>query len=288
MFTVPATPAPATLERWQSSAQRHTAQAAEVAASINARYQAMRDRTPRNAVPIAADMPNAANAGDCPRCQNHRWLIDDVGRLTPCPDCGVAIEWRAQSLKTYSSHVGRAEQQTFDNFNVAVKGRDNPSLQLCLDAAKQFAEQPEGFLLIHGQPGNGKSHLCAAVANHVRAAGVPVIFITMPELCSSLKATFDDDAEQTTTERTNVYKTAPVLILDDIGAEKRSEWSEVVLFELIDYRYRNRLPTMFVTNLDPRDRHAFDWRVVDRWTDHEIALVVHNAAPSHRQMEAQR
>jgi DNA replication protein DnaC len=70
-----------------------------------------------------------------------------------------------------------------------------------------------------------------------------------------------------------------VLILDDLGAETGSAWSDGVLFEILDYRYRNRLPTMIATNVAPDD---FDPRIASRMQDRSFCTVIENAAPDFR------
>jgi DNA replication protein DnaC len=263
--------------------QRHHEQARDVAQRLLARYKAM---TGQAEVIDGTCRALPADGGPaCDYCENRRYILDDAGTLKPCPHCGTANGWKAQKLAAYSSRTGRAQEQTFQNFNTAPVGRPDASLTLCLGAAQAFAADLDGWLVIHGKPGNGKSHLCAAVANELIAHGTSVIFVTMPDLLESLKALMDGAGDESTSDRLQTYKTVPVLILDDLGAEKRSEWSEMTLFELVDYRYRNRLPMMIATNLDPNNKDDFDPRVVDRWTDRELSVVVPNNAASWRQRE---
>ena len=136
---------------------------------------------------------------------------------------------------------------------------------------------------MYGPPGSGKSHLCAAVRNALGQRGKASVFVSMPDLLESLKALMDAEGDRETyTGRLEKYQRAPLLILDDIGAEKRSDWSESVLFEIVDFRYRNKLASLFVTNLDPFSPDDFDPRVVSRWTDAQLSMVVHNGAPDYR------
>ncbi len=104
----------------------------------------------------------------------------------------------------------------------------------------------------------------------------------MPDLLASLKLAMDLQAnteQESYSGRMQLFKTAPVLILDDLGAETGSNWSDGVMFEILDYRYRNRLPTMIVTNcaLD-----EFDPRIASRMQDTSLCTLVENAAPDFR------
>ncbi len=156
-------------------------------------------------------------------------------------------------------------------------------LKRCLRASEKFADDPTGqWLVLWGERGSGKSHLCAAVDNHLYQTRTPSLFITMPDLLASLRQAmeFEKNTEQESySGRMKLFKTAPVLILDDLGAETGSAWSDGVLFEILDYRHRNRLPTMIATNIAPDD---FDPRIASRMQDRAFCTVLENAAPDFR------
>lgn len=222
----------------------------------------------------------------CEHCSNMRFLINAEGKLVPCSHCAVVQKWQVQALDSFSSRQGVALNQTFFNFKTTFKGKENDLLATCLEAAEDFAHEPDGkWLIFWGDRGNGKSHLCAAVANHLVSVGKPVLFLTMPDLLASLKQTLDlqtNTEQESYSGRMRSFKTAPVLILDDLGAESGSAWADGVLFEIIDYRYRNRLPTMIATNV-PLDE--FDPRVASRLQDKALATVIKNSAPDFRKRE---
>jgi DNA replication protein DnaC len=220
---------------------------------------------------------------DCAYCGNKRFVVDERGNLKPCEHCHTAQEWKMNSVRAFSSRGGTASKQTFLNFKTTFNGVENPILQLCRDEAEAFANDPHGrWLVIWGERGSGKSHLCAAADNHLMHMSVPSLFITMPDLLSSLREAIElqsNTEQESYTSRLNVFKTTPVLILDDLGAETSSPWSDGVLFEILDYRYRNRLATMIVTNVNPDD---FDYRIGSRMQDTEFCTVIENAAPDYR------
>ncbi len=230
-----------------------------------------------------APVEASPNEPDCDYCGNKRFVLSADGALKPCPKCNVVSRWRLEALRAFSSSSALSEQQTFLNFQIEFNGEVEEILRACLLAAEDFANNPDGrWLVIWGERGSGKSHLCAAVDNHLRQAGVPSLFITVPDLLASLRETMET---QSTTEqesysgRMHVLKTAPVLILDDLSAEIVTPWSEAVLFEILDYRYRNRLPTMIVTNTPPDQLEA---RISSRMQDTAFCKVIENAAPDYR------
>ena len=230
-----------------------------------------------------APVPPTDGGPDCAYCQNRRFVLDAQGNLKPCPECGVAQARKVDAMRAFSSLTGNAMQQTFFNYRTTFHGQEDDFLRDCLEAAESFAEHPDGrWLVMWGERGNGKSHLCAAVANHLSNSGTPTLFLTMPDLLASLKQLMDLQAntdQESYSGRMKTIKTVPVLILDDLGAEAASSWSDAILFEILDFRYRNRLPTMIVTNC-PLDE--FDPRITSRLQDTDFVTVVENRAPDYR------
>jgi DNA replication protein DnaC len=149
----------------------------------------------------------------------------------------------------------------FDNFD--VRERELPksqseNLKRALETAVEFAENPTDWLVFNSIGyGNGKTHLAAAIANHVTNHGDPVLFIVVPDLLDHLRATFNPSSGQRLDKRFDEVKTAPLLVLDDLGTESATAWAREKLYQLFNYRYNARLPTVITTatpvdELDPR------------------------------------
>lgn len=220
---------------------------------------------------------------DCDYCGNKRFVLGADDQPKPCPKCDVAQKWKVESLKPFSSRNQVSAQQTFFNYKTTFNGDEDDILMDCLHTAEDFANAPQGrWLVMWGERGAGKSHLCAAVDNHLQQGGTPSLFITMPDLLASLRQAMDlqtNTEQETYSGRMNLFQKAPVLILDDLGAETGSAWSDGVLFQILDYRYRNRLPTMIATNINPDN---FEPRVASRLQDTSLCIVIENAAPDFR------
>jgi DNA replication protein DnaC len=228
---------------------------------------------------------------ECSHCRSMRFLLDvTTGQVVPCPYCSAfrhaSQTQPSNALDKYGSDLGRARRQTFFNFKTDLDGKPSTTLQTCREAAELFADELSGWLVVYGRSGNGKSHLAAAVRNHVANRGIQVIYITVPELLHMLRMLFDRERREqegeSFEERLDVYRKAPVLILDDLGAEKMSEWSTETLHMILEYRYRLRLPTMITTNLDPHSNNDFDSRFVTRMTDANLCRVIENTEPNFR------
>jgi DNA replication protein DnaC len=265
-----------------SSAKPLRSVLASVSRTGNRRSADMRTAPDSRSSPDAA--VDARDGGpSCNTCGNKRFVVDARGDLKPCPDCDVARKWKVRAVSAFASRSDITRGQTFLNFKTRFGSEEDASLCEALEAAEDFAMNPDGrWLVIWGERGAGKSHLCAAVDNHLYESRTPSLFISMPDLLASLRKAMELE-KNTETEsysgRMNLFKTAPVLILDDLGAETTSAWSDGILFEVLDYRYRNRLPTMISTNINPDD---FDPRISSRMQDTAMSTVIENAALDYR------
>lgn len=133
---------------------------------------------------------------------------------------------------------------------------------------RAFAERQaagEG-LLFTGPFGSGKTRLAAAVLNEVQERYQEgVRGEVVPELLQRLRTTYDPQSADSEDRVLQPLLRASLLLLDDIGAERVSEWVQERLFLVIDHRYRRRLPTLFTTNLHPEDlEERLGGRIVSR------------------------
>lgn len=102
-------------------------------------------------------------------------------------------------------------------------------------------------LMLVGPYGCGKTHLAAAILHRCAEYGVAGMFVVVPELLARIRTSYrtgDGTAEAVI----ETAKNAQLLILDDLGAEKASEWVKEQLYMLVNYRYEHMLPTIVTTN----------------------------------------
>lgn len=129
---------------------------------------------------------------------------------------------------------------TFDDLTVDESNRDK------LRAAREFAENPRGGLYICGEFGTGKTWLAAAVGNAVARQCKRVLFGTFSGITEKLIAA---QRYGTFAVEWELYAAkADLLIIDDIGKEKPTEWKLQTLFKLTDERGASELPTIFTSN----------------------------------------
>lgn len=142
-------------------------------------------------------------------------------------------------------------RMSFENFDVMggrdASKRDRESLRRAKQAAETFAADPEGWLLFTGPGGCGKTHLAAAIATRNLDQDRPVFYAFVPSLLDHLRSTFSPDSPIGYDELFEQLKTAPLLILDDLGAESSTPWAEEKLYQIIVHRHEMRLPTVITS-----------------------------------------
>jgi DNA replication protein DnaC len=182
--------------------------------------------------------------------------------------------------------LGAAPPLTFDEFEPegrCVDGRQKESLRDAYEAAVEFSQQPEGWLILLGTLGSGKTHLAAAIASAVLEQNRAATFVSVPDLLDHLRSTFAPDSKVTYDELFETIRTAPLLILDDLGTQSSTAWAQEKLYQLFNHRYNARLPTVVTTNLS---LEQLDPRLSSRLSDAKLARVFEIYAPDYRRPEA--
>lgn len=159
------------------------------------------------------------------------------------------------------------KRMTFDTFN--ARG-NNPtagqraSIEAALQAARNFARDPDGWLTLFGETGVGKTHLAVAIAESRIKEGKPVFFAFVPELLDYLRYTFTPDSRVSYDRIFDEVKNNSLLILDDLGGEHSSPWAYEKLYQIVVHRHNTRLPTVITSMLDfTTERGPISSRVQD-------------------------
>ena len=240
------------------------------------------------------DLPGGPRIGagrpDCPICGGVGYLRQDVpvgdpnfGRVTPCACVQGVLQSQASERLYRFSNMDRLKHMTFESFSprgrVALSPIAQKSLEQAYNLAHSFAQTRDGWLLLEGGFGCGKTHLAAAIANFSAEHGIPTMFLTAPDLLDWLRASFEGNDDRFS-QRFEEIRQVPLLILDDFGTQNATPWAQEKLFQLLDFRYVNKSPTVITTNLRLEE---IEGRIRSRLADTERVNRVRIFAPDYRQ-----
>ncbi len=180
------------------------------------------------------------------------------------------------------------ERMTFDTFRPRYGGlsdEQESGLVAAFQAARNFANAPQGWLTLHGVTGSGKTHLAVAIAGEQLKKGNPAMFAPVPELMDRLRDAFEPGSGISYMRFMDALKNAPLLILDDLGRERPSDWSREILFQIMAHRDNLRLPTIITSNNDyDKDTGPISSRIKDPAIGQMIPL----GAPDYRTRGSRR
>ena len=173
--------------------------------------------------------------------------------------------------------------RSFGNFSLREPERLEAEAQLNLEsvfrAAQEYAENPQGWLVLTGTYGCGKTHLAAAVGNYRKGMGDEPIFVVVPDLLDHLRATFSPSSNTSYDSMFNRVKSAPILIMDDLGTQSATPWAREKLYQIFNERYNAKLPTVITMSSNLAD---LDARIRSRMLDSRICTIYEIIAPSYR------
>jgi len=175
---------------------------------------------------------------------------------------------------------------TFASFNYKpappqISEQVSRGLQRVLLAARNFAEHPEGWLVLLGETGSGKTHLAAAIAHALREQRRLARFVVVPDLLDHLRAAMhaEDGVRRDVVEE---IRTAPFLVLDDLGVHSATNWAQEKLYQILNYRYNARLATV-ITISGSLDALPRAW--VSRMYDDKVSMIMEIQAPDYRGLQ---
>lgn len=185
---------------------------------------------------------------ECEICHGSRWksvTVNGVERLTRC-DCwrGDLVERLLKDARVPARYA-RCELATFEH--------DMDTQREAFRRATRFVEAfpaVDKGLLLFGPHGVGKTHLAAGILKEViRTKGARGFFFETRELLRLVRETFNRGNEETEMDVLAPVLEADLLVLDDLGAEKTSEWVQETLGLVVNTRYNAKRATIFTSNL---------------------------------------
>ena len=150
-----------------------------------------------------------------------------------------------------NSRIGkRFRDRTFEKFEINAKNK--AAYDTCMNYVENFkilSEKGNGLVML-GSVGSGKTHLAASIVNYIIAKyKIQVVFGSVISLLGEIKATYNNDSTVNEADILNELKKTKLLIIDDLGKEKTSDWVNEIFYSIINYRYENYLPVIVTSNL---------------------------------------
>jgi len=225
----------------------------------------------------------------CDLCDDTGWKpvdVDGVRRVVRC-EC-----WRSALTAKLLADAGippRYRTCDLDSFQT-----NNDSLATAVRKARRFSEAfpvVDKGLFFLGKPGLGKTHLSVAIVKDViRRTNAHALFYDVRELLKDIRNTYNPVVRSTESQVIRPVIESELLVLDDLGAEKTSEWVEETLNLIVNTRYNERRPTIFTSNYavmdDLRDPENLVVRVGYRmWSRlHEMCEFVEMKSVDYREL----
>ncbi len=184
----------------------------------------------------------------CEICDDSGWKtieVDGVARVTRC-DC-VQISLREQRMK-HARIPPRYLRCTLDNLITY----DNEQFLRAVEKARRFADtfpaSPKGLMLI-GPPGIGKTHIAVAVLQRViKESAARGLYYDTRHLLREIRSTYNPTLNSAEMDVLRPVMEAELLVLDDLGAERLTDWVEETMSLIVNTRYNERRLTIFTSN----------------------------------------
>jgi DNA replication protein DnaC len=180
-------------------------------------------------------------------------------------ECSCAAVHKVNRMFSWAAVPEQYAPGGFESFEKEVQPR-------AYAVAKKWLECQEDWLYYSGGVGTGKTHLVTAIVRELRKQAVPSVIVSVPNMLDLLRPKQSGE-----TKHFKQILTVKVLALDDIGAQRNSDWVTEQMFKLIDYRSMHKLATIMTSNetLDSLSSSAPGWsRIADRIAEHAVLVAM--------------
>jgi len=195
-------------------------------------------------------MPEAV----CEKCGGSGWLIGEREGMSGAERCECVAIDRVKHLADSSNIPPLYRTKALDNFSLP---HDNPSAHSALASVlvtvrsytREFPATERPGLLFIGEPGTGKTHLAVAALRGLMAKGFEGLFFDYQNLLEKIRSGYDAASGASDREAYRTALDAEILLLDDLGAHRVTDWVEDTVTSIVTYRCNHKKPLIATTNL---------------------------------------
>ncbi len=195
---------------------------------------------------------------DCAHCQGTGWRQVERGGLTGAErcQCGRAAAGPG-GIEGLPERYARA---TLDNFTAKLPGDPNDYDHLTqvlfttTGFAREYGPAAKKGLLLHGPTGVGKTHLAVGIGKRLAERGHEVVFFDYQSLLQKIRDSYDPAAGSGSKDAYRRALEAEILLLDDLGAHRVTDWVLDTVTQIITHRYNENRTLIATTNCPLRDR----------------------------------
>lgn len=216
---------------------------------------------------------NSQDSDVCPICHGDEWVLEVVdGKevATPCVCREKAIQKRRMAFAELPDGLSDLHISTF-SISAYKNEKSRQKARIACQIVKEYLDMFDdakrngmGLYICSETKGSGKTRMAASIANEIMEKhDTQVKFSTSMRILTEIRRSYDPGTSMTESQLLYALSTSEVLIIDDFGTERVTDWVKDKFYEIINNRYVEKRVTIFTSN-EPIESLKYDDRITNR------------------------
>lgn len=224
--------------------------------------------------------PESSKDSKCPLCDGTGWTFRIENGMEFRKSCECRNREIEKSKLRFADIPEHFKDMKLENFSASVYTSESSralirgickTIKEYIDNFQEFHEQGVGLYMFSNTRGSGKTRMAASIANKLLEKKYRVKFAISTTIINEIKNTWNKENEYTESKLLNDLSTVDILIIDDFGTEKISEWVNEKFYHIINERYIGKKVTIFTSN-DSLEESSYNSRITNRIMEMTIQL----------------